>query len=255
MLLLPKQTPVRASILTSWNTGSYFRPNSTLGNVYRKLLQPFKNEFFCTIQNTGFCDELAREQPAPQHELTGRRKTVNISQDPETNLLRDGEGMEQDESSAASSLNSNEKSSECDQNDPAIQLQQVSLDELEDLDREVEAINYQSTTTADSDKRGLPIAIVVTPAIGGNSDKPLINKPEIPDDALIPKTESLSVKAAYGTTADRCRSASPVPSLLGEKARSRVMTKKTAGLVAVAIAIAVVWGCCCFRWCSTISLR
>ena len=187
---------------------------------------------------------MSSPESSPPHNMSSleEEKTVNISQDPETNLLRDGEGMEQDESSAASSLNSNEKSSECDQNDPAIQLQQVSLDELEDLDREVEAINYQSTTTADSDKRGLPIAIVVTPAIGGNSDKPLINKPEIPDDALIPKTESLSVKAAYGTTADRCRSASPVPSLLGEKARSRVMTKKTAGLVAVAIAIAVVWG-------------
>ena len=225
------------NMITSCLPGSYF---TAQGHIRKCFTSAF--DLIMPLQNTGFAMSSPESSPPHYHEMSQLEAEQPVSNgELEVILPREGEGSERNQASAASSSNSDEISSEGDQNNPAIQLEQVSLEESEDLDREVEAINYHSTT-ADTEKRG-PIAIVVTPAIGEIPDKKPLTS-EIPDDLFIPKTDSLSLKAAYGATTahSRARSASPVPNVLGEEARKMASAKKVAVLVAVAAAIAVVWG-------------
>ena len=157
----------------------------------------------------------------------------------ELNFSGDGERLERNDASADSSLNSDVNSSEDGQNNPALQLDQVPLEKVEALGREVEAINY-SSTTADIEKTGIPIAIMITPAFGEIPDK--TPKSEILDGVSTRKTDTLSSNSAYGTLRSRSRSGSPGPSPLGGKQNgTKTLVKKVSEIAVVVAVIAVVW--------------
>ena len=156
----------------------------------------------------------------------------------EIELPREDRRLERNDPNADSSSNSDINSSEDGENNPALQLNKVPLEDVA-LDGEVEAINYSSTTT-DIEKAGIPIAITITPAFGEIPDK--TPKSEIRDGILTRKQDSLSPKCTYGAVSSSSRGSSPVPSFLGgEKDSMKASMKKVSEMVVLVAVIAVVW--------------
>ena len=155
----------------------------------------------------------------------------------EIELPREDQRLERNDPNADS--NSDVNSSEDGQNNPALQLDKVPLEDVVALDGEVEAINY-NFTTADIEKNGIPIAITITTAVGEIPDK--TPKSEIRDGILTRKQDSLSPKCTYGAVSSSSRGSSPVPNLLGgEKDGMRASMKKVSEIAVVVAVIAVVW--------------